>query len=188
MSKEQEHYFTTRHARPARDASEADAKSKDYSDLTEHGVEQAHERARNEITDLIKKVPEKAVIFIGGASDQARTKQTAEIYGEALAASKQDLEQSGIFVITKRDIDSMVGEHQGIGKTIEKLREMIARHEGKVIIDYPLRLKELSYKNRWTDREGKKTEYFTAVLKKHNQNVFITLNLMILIHPVFHKT
>lgn len=186
---EQEQYFATRHARPAREASEGDPVSKEYPDLTEHGVEQARERAKNEIFSLIKNAPENAVIFVGGTSDQPRTKQTAEIYGDALSTLREELEHEKITVITKSDIDRLVTENVGgeavkaaakekafmpgqIIKVVKKLQEMVANSPGKVMIDYPLMLKELAYKynNRWTDQKGNKTEYFTEVLKKHGQN------------------
>jgi len=185
----QEHYFATRHARPAREAKEGDPVSREYPDLTEYGVEQARERARIEIFDLVKNAPEKAIVFIGGTSDQPRTKQTGEIYGDALSALREDLEHENIAVITKSDIDRMVTESIGeeavksvtkekafmpgqIIKVVKKLQEMVASSPGKVIIDYPLMLKELAYKfkNRWTDQKGNKTEYFSEVLKKHGQN------------------
>jgi broad specificity phosphatase PhoE len=186
---EPEHYFATRHARPAREAKEGDPVSKEYPDLTEYGVEQARERARNEIFDLVRNAPEKAVVFIGGTSDQPRTKQTAEIYGDTLSALKEELEQEKVTVVTKSDIDRMVAENVGeeavktaakekafmpgqIIKVVRKLQELVANTQGKVIIDYPLMLKELAYKykNRWTDQKGAKTKYFAEVLKKHGQN------------------
>lgn len=186
---EQEHYFATRHARPAREAKEGDPVSREYPDLTEYGVEQARERARNEIFDLVRSAPEKAVVFIGGTSDQPRTKQTAEIYGDALSALKEELEQENVTVITKSDIDQMVAKNIGeeavktaakekafmpgqIIRVVKKLQELVANSQGKVIIDYPLMLKELAYKykNRWTDQKGVKTEYFSEVLKKHGQD------------------
>ena len=186
---DQEYYFTTRHARPAREAKEGDPVSKEYPDLTEGGVAQAKERASKEIFDLVKKAPEKAVVFLGGTSDQPRTKQTVEIYGDALFAMKDELEKEKVIVITKQVIDRMVTESVGeeavkdvargkafmlgqIIKVVKRLQKMISEYQGKVVIDYPLMLKELAYKykNRWTDEKGNKTEYFLEILKKYNQN------------------
>jgi phosphohistidine phosphatase SixA len=186
---EQERYFVTRHARPAREAKEDDPISKEYPDLTKYGVEQARKRAINEIFNLIRSAPEKAVVFIGGTSDQPRTKQTAEIYGDALSTLKEKLEHENVTVITKSDIDQMVTENVEeeaaktaakekafmpgqIIKVVKRLQDLVANSQGKVIIDYPLMLKELAYKykNRWTDQKGSKTEYFAEVLKKHGQD------------------
>lgn len=170
---EKEHYFATRHARPAREAKEGDQVSKEYPDLTERGVEQAKERARNEILELVERAPEGAVIYIGGTSDQPRTKQTAEIYGDTLATLKTELGKENVIVITKSDIDQMIEENVSIVKVFERLRKMVEDNpDKKVAINYPLMLKELAfkYKNRWTDKEGKKTEYFAELSKKHGQN------------------
>lgn len=187
---ERERYFATRHARPAREAKENDPISKEYADLTERGVDQARERARNDILKLIQNAKAGAVIFIGGTSDQPRTKQTAEIYGDAIAEMKPEIENQGTLVITKGDIDKMITDRIGveavtqakkekssmpgqITKVVESLRKMVAENsDKKMVIDYPLMLKELAfkYRGRWTDQKGNKTEYFSEVLKKHGQN------------------
>lgn len=187
---EKEQYFATRHARPEREAKAGDPASREYPDLTEQGVAKARERARGEIFELIDSAPEGSVVFIGGTSDQPRTKQTAEIYGDELAGLKREIGDEKTIVITKTDIDRMVADRVGeeavkqavkektfmpgqIIKVAESLKEIIRENpEKKVVIDYPLMLKELAYKykNRWTDQKGNKTEYFDEVLKKHNKN------------------
>src|SRR3989344_503842 len=106
-----ERYFTTRHAKPARDKSEKDHVSIDYPDLTQHGVEQARERARQEISNLIDRSSGHSVIFIGATSDQPRTKQTAEIYGDEL--SSLGVDRNDLVVVTRRQIESIVGNSRG---------------------------------------------------------------------------
>lgn len=175
-------FFFTRHAPPARDATESNPVSKEYPDLTEEGVQVARERAKHEIAELVRNAPENSLIFIGGSTDQPRTRQTAEIYGNTLAECRDDLGEN-VLVITKREVEALVAtepEDQNkkgfqpgrIAGTIRKLQEIAAKHPGKVVIDYPLQLKEQSFafKDRWTSKDGKKTEYFNELLNKHNQN------------------
>lgn len=176
-------FFATRHARPERNKTLDDPASKEYPDLTEAGVEQAKEKARGEILSLINNAPEGAVMIIAATSDQARTKQTTEIYGDELAAVQKENQNDNLLVITKRDIEAMGNngsEENGEGvsprqiiNTVKNLESIIkSNNEKKVVIDYPLMVKELAYKyhDRWTDKSGKKTEYCTEILKKHNNN------------------
>ncbi len=188
--RDESRYFATRHAKPERNKSAEDPASKEYPDLTEGGVEQAKEKARGQILDLIKDAPEGAVILIGATSDQPRTKQTAEIYGDELAAVQREVKEENLVVITKSDIEAMVpeavrGSISGQDKKqksfmpgqiigiVKKIEEIIRVNAGKkIVIDYPLMVKQLAYKynNRWTDQAGNKTEYFSAILKKYNNN------------------
>lgn len=178
-----EQFFATRHARPERNKTEVDLASKDYPDLTEGGVEQAKKKVRGEIFNLINKASENAVIIIAATSDQPRTKQTAEIYGDELAVMQKERKDSNLLVITKTDIEAMTLDDKGennaefspsrIINTVKKLDEIINSNKNKkIVIDYPLMIKELAYKyhDRWTDQSGKKTEYFSEILKKHNNN------------------
>lgn len=169
---EKERYFATRHARPERNKSESDPASEEYPDITVEGVEQAREKARGEILDLINDSPEGSVLFIGATSDQPRTKQTAEIYGDALAEYSREADSDDILVVTKSEIEEMSDEDgsKGYKKRVEKLQKLIdANPDKKIVLDYPLMVKQLAYKydDRWTDKQGNKTEYFTEILKKH---------------------
>jgi len=197
-----EQSFITRHTTPERNKTESDPQSKQYPDLTEGGVEKAKERAKNEILELIKKAPEGAVIFIGGVSDQARTAQTAEIYGDALEEVIYDQTSNDeIEVVTKKNIDeltkasnkkraaevakqdserSLAQIDSDVAKTpnFEDVLQQITDYlksenpEKKIVITFPAQLKGFSYgfHDRWTTNGGKKTEYFSEVLKKHNND------------------
>lgn len=166
-----------RHDIPARNASEADPVSKKYGDLTEGGVEHAKEVAREDLLRAIENAPERVLLFIGGKSDQVRTGQTAEIWGEALKEIAQT--RSDLLVLTKADIDQLREDvkEEG-GKALESIRSIIdANFDKKIVIDFPLFIKQLGYgfEDRWTKNNpdsGKieKTEYFSEILKKHNNN------------------
>lgn len=159
----------SRHAKPLRDASEADPISPDFPELTQKGVEQAEETAQTDLLEILDRAPEGTVMFIGTKTDQERTGQTAEIYGNKLKEIAHD--RKGLIVFTKSDVDQIV-QTQGTTKGIAAITDLIhANPDKKIVIDYPLYIKQLGYEyqNRWTE-DGKKTEYFDEILKKHNGN------------------
>jgi hypothetical protein len=166
-----------RHDIPARNASESDPVSEEYTDLTEGGVEHAKEVAREDLLQTVEDAPERALLFIGGKSDQARSGQTAEVWGEALKEIAQT--RSDLLVLTKRDIDQLrTDAKKESGKTLESIRSIIEANPGKkIVIDFPLFIKQLGYgfEDRWTKKNAQngkveKTEYFSEILKKHNNN------------------
>lgn len=168
---ERETSFLGRHTTPARNATETDQQSEQYSDLTEGGVEKAREKAKGEIQELIQNAPEGAVVFLGGASDQPRTKETVKIYGDTLAEMMKNGEiKDAIRVLTQEDIIDM-GEGKGPTSTIKQIRRLLEKEDKntKVVVTFPMKLKGFSYgyNDRWT-QDGKKTEYFSEILKKHN--------------------
>lgn len=166
-----EQSFLTRHSTPARNKTAEDPQSSEYNGLTEMGVKKAAEKAKSEILDLIKKAPKGVVVFIGAASDQPRTKQTVEIYGNALQEVASD---NNIRVITKEEI-SGISQNGAIGftATLKQIKSILDKESKnkKIVIAFPLQIKGLSYgyKNRWM-KDGKKTEYFKELLAKHNQD------------------
>lgn len=163
----------SRHSTSARHKAEkpGDELSEEYPSLTQGGVEKARETARRDLLDTIDKAPEKALLFIGGKSDQTRTGHTSEVYGEELKTLTQG--RDDLFVLTKSDIEQMrqgIKETDPEGKVIDRIKATVSQHpEKKVVVTYPLWLKELSYAydNRWTDAQGKKTDYFEQIVKKY---------------------
>ena len=170
-----EHFFSTRHARSERHKSEADPASTEYPYLTEQGVEQARERAKEEILNLVNASPERAVIFIGATSDQPRTKQTAEIYGDTLSQYSKETKAEDVLVFSKNEVEAMAGKPGSKSKTraVEALQATAeANPDKKIVIGYPTMIKELNlqHDNRWNDSKGNKTEYLSELLKKHENN------------------
>lgn len=167
----------TRHSTSARHKAEkpGDEISPEHKSLTVGGVEKAQETARKDLVGIIDKAPEGAVLFVGGKSDQARTGETGEVYGEELkqiSGGREDL-----FVLTKQDIEHMrskTDDSRDSGKVLDKIKEAINQNSGKkVVITFPLWLKELSYAydNRWVDsKTKKKTDYFDEIVKKYDGN------------------
>lgn len=174
--------FVTRHASSARHSTPENPLSKDYASLTEKGVEQSKELARQEIFDLIKNAPDGSVIFLGGSSDQKRTADTLEIYGDELEKLiYNELKENSVEVITKNDIERLAKDSaKRAGSETPDYESVLGEIDGllreedpkkKFIIDFPLELKGFSYgfRDRWT-KGGKKTDYFSALLEKHGDS------------------
>lgn len=162
----QEKFFITRHSKKPKGE---DVESSEYSGISEKGVELAKERAK-EIESFLEKENTGTVMFIGGSSDAIRTKSTGEVYGDAIKelseAKKEDL-----LVITKGEIESR-GAPEGYSKVIEQIVEQIkANPDKKIVIDYPLFLKELSPK-RWFDEKGNLSQYASRLLERNNNNEY----------------
>lgn len=165
----------SRHTTSARHKAEkpGDELSREYPSLTQGGVEKARETARADLLTAIERAPEGALLFVGGKSDQARTGHTGEVYGEELekiAGTRADL-----FVMTKKEIDGRreITEHDKDKKVVDWIKDRVRQSpDKKIVVDYPLRIKELSYAhdNRWTDAGGKKTDYFVEIVKKYGGN------------------
>lgn len=171
--------FISRHAESAKYGKPHE----EYISLTPEGVKQARERARSEILEIIQEAPEGAVIFIGGGSDQLRTRETGEIYGEELnRIVYEDLKGiSDVEVITKRDIEEATTPtyHQVLKKaqetsderelrkiaedlkqesyamTLQQIEEIIKENpDKKIVVDYPVRLWGFSYGYKAKGEEG----------------------------------
>lgn len=155
--------FITRHSiKPIGE----DLESKDYAGISDKGVELAKVRAM-ELKTLIEESTPNSVTFIGGASEQARTQTTAEVYGEELKRLSNPEE---ILVITKSDVESM---KQGGGRIIDKLTDIVREnYYRKVVIDYPLVMKELSLDNDGLrDEKGEYIPYFKELLRRNNNDM-----------------
>jgi len=165
----------SRHAKSLRHIDGADSASEEFSSLTIHGVEQARETARTKLLENIKKSPAGSVLFIGGKSDQDRTGQTAEVYGDEL---KKFEESDNLTIITKKQIESftkMQNDERGFSPSqiilvLRKIKQIVnERPNQKIVITYPLEIKQLGYEygRRWT-HQGKKIEYFDKLVKKYH--------------------
>lgn len=163
----------SRHSTSARHKAEKPGEelAPEYPSLTQGGVEKARETARTDLLETINRVPEKTLLFIGGKSDQTRTGHTGEVYGEELQAIAR--QRKDLYVLTKREIDQVrqdLKQSEPRGKIVDAVKMAARKHpEQKVVVDYPLWIKELSYahENRWTDKEGRKTDYFDQIVKKY---------------------
>lgn len=152
----------TRHANSARHSEPDKPLSQDYLSLTERGVKQAEATAQEQLLSVITQSQPRTVYFILACSDQERTRDTARVYGaqlKKLAAARDDL-----VVATEEDIRRIHAEQGTVTATLQKIGTL-AQDPQKLVISFPLQVKELSYayKDRWT-KNGKKTDYFETLV------------------------
>lgn len=163
-------YFLTRHSIKPKGQ---DKESSNYKGISNKGVELARASAKNIINE-IEQSPKGAVIFLGGASDEVRTKSTAEVYGQELKQLLAD--RNDYVVITREDIRSGRG-YSDMAAQVKKTID--ANPDKRIIIDIPLFMKELAYKRTWLTKQGKLTDYAAGLVKKTKGNDYRLLKYWI---------
>src|SRR3989338_7610139 len=103
----------SRHARSLRHETAQDPASKEYPSLTVKGVEQSRETVRENFLERIRNAPPGTLMFIGGKSDQERTGETGQVYGEEL---KKYEAQENFIVLTKKEIDEIASSRLKAGE------------------------------------------------------------------------
>jgi hypothetical protein len=160
--------FLTRHSKKPKGD---DKESQQYPGISDVGVEMSEKRAEEEISKMIEQAEPGSLIFLAGASEQVRTKSTAEVYGDKLKelfAGREDIK-----VVTREEISEMRDPQRGATFNVENLKNYaLSDPDKKVVIDFPLFLKEfaLSGDGRWANKNGEYSEYTKAILKKHNND------------------
>lgn len=170
----QENFFATRHSIKPK---AGDPESELYSGVSEKGVDLARERAK-EILEIINNEPAGTVMFLAGSSEAPRAKNAARIYGEEMDRILESSNNEEILTISNKNIKDISekedgsGEKPGYNQIIENIIEKIkANPEKKVIVDFPMFIKEFAFGNdRWTDKDGKYTEYVNELLAKYNND------------------
>lgn len=152
-------FFTTRHSIKPKGE---DKESVLYKGISEKGELLAKERA-NDLVALVERAPEGAVVFIGGATDQIRTKSTAEVYGDEMKKIVAE-ENKDIIIFNRNDIaDSKKGYSQIVEELVEKINADPAK---KVIIDFPMFLKEFSIGGgKFLDASGNSNDFTNKLLE-----------------------
>lgn len=140
--------------------------SPEYKGLSEKGVELAREKAR-EVLEILEKSEPGTVMFIGGASEAIRTKSTARVFGEEVKELANKDGKEDILVLTEKDI---ADREKGYSQIVEGVTDLInANKDKKVIVDFPLMLKEFAMKP-WMDDKGNLSEYTQKLMAKNNNN------------------
>lgn len=163
MPEKLESFFATRHSKKPKGE---DLESKEFPGISERGVELAQERAK-EIFKVLEDAEEGTVMFIGGASEAARTKSTAKVFGQEIKRIVAEEGKEDIFVLTKEDI---IQKDKGYSQIIEEIAGRIkANPDKKVLVDFPLFLKEFQIR-RWLDEEGNFSSYTKALLERNKED------------------
>lgn len=151
--------FFTRHSmRPK----EGDQEAPDFEGVSEKGVELAKQRAR-EILESLEQSENGTIMFMGGASEIARTKSTALIYGNEIRDVISEQKRDDILVFVPEDLDSIEGYSNKVDYLV---KQITANPEKKIVIDFPLFIKEFSFVGDFTTEEGGWTQYTREMLKR----------------------
>jgi len=146
---------------------EGEKTSEVYPFLTEKGVEKVRETAEKYYREVIEKMDSDGVLFLGGSSEEPRTKSTVEIIGASLKELYKDRED--VLVL---DLEDMTNLFQGGGflEKISRINSLINDNPGKkIVIDFPLFIKELSLRPAFRKMgTGERTEYTDKLLEEEN--------------------
>lgn len=138
-----------------------DKESAKYEGISEKGVEKARERAK-ELLTMIEQAPAGAVMFIGGASELARTKSTAEVYGAGLTELVKDRED--VVVLGTEQLKWASAGGSGMTKTIETIAEYVKENpDKKFVVDAPLFMKGMAAAPFFDTKTGDVKPYFKAL-------------------------
>lgn len=142
-------FFITRHTKkPGKE----EVSPEEYPGISKGGVELAKERVKD-IVKLIEDSPEGTIIPLLGVSPMERTRSTMKVYSEGIKESFKG--KPDIVMISRGEIKSFYEEKKGVHKTIEAIKKRVEENpRAKVIIEFPLMLKELS-DDRWWKPEDK---------------------------------
>jgi len=151
--------FFTRHSIKPK---EGDHESPNFEGVSEKGVELAKQRAR-EIFESLEQSENGVIMFMGGTSEIARTKSTALIYGNEMRDIVSEQKRDDILVFMQEDLEDI----EGYSNKVDYLVKQITAHpEKKIVIDFPLFIKEFSFVGDFTTEDGKWTQYTQEMLKR----------------------
>lgn len=140
------------------------AEGQRYPELSEEGIRLATERAE-EFAHHIEAAAPGTVFWQGGNSHMARTRSTMEVYSDALHERFRDASEDEIIFISQQDLQESARE--GYTKAATRVMKRAQEHpEAKIIIDLPLRTKEISQKD-WYLLGGKLKPYQDELIKNH---------------------
>jgi len=142
-----------------------DLESSEFVGISEKGVELAKERAQEILKDL-EQLENGTVMLIGGVSEMPRTKSTAMVYGKEIKNLIKEQSRDNVIVLLPEDIN----EIKGFTNKVDFIAEQIKANPGKkMILDFPLFMKEFSFKGGWLDDKGNLTDYAKELLRR-NEN------------------
>ena len=142
----------------ARTGESVRSESERYPGISPEGVELAREKAK-EIQEIVDSAPKNAILFLGGSTEEERTKSTLEVYGDRLHELYAG--SDSVEVMTRDEMDALRAHPEA--KTVETVQKFIETNpEKKLVITYPLFLKEFSLRPEFRD---KKTGVNTAFSK-----------------------
>ncbi len=164
-----EKFFAARHSiRPEGE----DMESAEYKGISEKGEELAKVKAK-EVLEFLENAESGTVMFLGGATEQIRTKSTGRVFGDEIKKIVKD-ENKDIIVLTEEDINQEKGPSQAVGEVVKKIE---ANPDKKFVISFPMRLKGFSMADdEWFVKDGGwPTDFTKALMKESNFDGSIAL-------------
>jgi len=150
-------FFTRHSSRPK----ENDPESADFEGVSEKGVDLARQRAK-EILDLLEQSEKGTIMFMGGTSEIERTKSTATIYGDEIRNIVSEEKRDDILVLLPKNLENIEGYSNKMDFLVNQI---VSNPEKKIVIDFPIFIKELSFVGDFTTEEGKWMPYTREMLK-----------------------
>jgi broad specificity phosphatase PhoE len=119
-----------------------------YKGITGSGVERGKERVKD-LIDMVDEAPGGAVVFIGGSSEEERTRSTVRLFGDSVADHCKD--DPNVLIVSSVEKEGK--------KFLDYARNVVSENpDKKIVIIRPLFLKEFSLRPKFRDREeGKHT-------------------------------
>lgn len=159
-----EKFFFSRHTERADDpktGKQTEPESAKYKGITERGVERAEKQAQ-QLIEMIDEAPRDGIVFVGGASEEARTKSTAHVFGDTLEQHYQG--NPDVIVVS----EASIAEQQQQDKNFSLrsyVEHLIADNaDKKIIMTHPLFLQQLSLRPYFRDATtGEQTAYTKAL-------------------------
>lgn len=143
----------------ARHADRADEKkfeSVEYPGITPEGVDVARFQAKN-LLNFLEKAENGTILFLGGVSDQIRTRSTMRVFIDEIKEISQSKKEEDLILIDDNFFNNIKGYSGKINSAVDLIN---ANKDKKIIICFPLYLKEFSLgRNRWLDDKGNLTPY-----------------------------
>lgn len=143
-----------------------DLESSEFSGISEKGVELAKKRAEKILANL-KEQENGTVMLISGVSEMPRTKSTAATYGQEIKNIIEVQKINNILIFLPEDLGTINGYKNKINFLVEQIN---ANPNKKIVLDFPMFVKEFSFKNRWADKEGNLSEYTKELLNRNGDD------------------
>lgn len=156
-----ENYFLKRHSFES-------SGDENVGGLSPRGIEAAKNVGRSqELVEFINSLPKNSLVFIGGATEAERTVTSGRLYEDGL----KEFFKNDAVVIGYKTIKEIAKQAGSFTKIIEAITGLLDKNEGKkVVIDFPVFIKELSFGKRWGFWSEKGPEYFDYLMNKYNND------------------
>jgi broad specificity phosphatase PhoE len=138
----------------------------EYKGLSPEGVEKARERAKD-FTTMIQNSDPGTVIFFGGSSYEERTGSTLEVYADEV---KNHVKYSPDVLFFDEE---QIAQEAKVGhrSSIQKIQEVANKNPlAKVVIDFPLVLRDFENREWLYDSEGKPKKEWMDMLGRYGKD------------------